>query len=31
MFHPVSRVDRWEPLNAGVVIAIIVAWIIVAT
>ena len=30
MFHPVPRVDRWEPLNAGVVLVVFAAWIIVA-
>ena len=25
MFHPVPRVDRWEPIKAGAVAAVIIA------
>ena len=28
MFHPVPRVDRWEPLIAGAVAALVIAAVI---
>jgi hypothetical protein len=31
MFHPVPRVDRWEPVIAGTVVIVLVIGIIVVT